>query len=196
MKKYLLHLGQTTSGKNGFSLGRNRKVKEKNLNTAATRKDIKELEKNLIWPPAFTRDINLVQMQQQKDSLDRVWGDSKLDPTTKLIQAGYHSHLFAIANKKYFNRSAPGAKLLTNKATSLDEKDLPPNKTPISDNKPDLTKLLRDAGAKVSPRYNLRKKSSPAYRFNKSYSTDGRKLHESDEEFVTPKIKKKTKRMK
>jgi hypothetical protein len=45
-------------------------------------------------------------MQQQKKLLDQVWADDSLDPSSKLIKAGYHSQLFAIANRKYFNRNA------------------------------------------------------------------------------------------
>lgn len=194
MKKYILHLGQTSSGRNGFSLKSKRET-EKKMQSPATHQDIKDLEKKLTWPPPFTRDINLQQMQHHKDSLDRVWDDPNLDPSTKLIRAGYHSQMFAIANKKCFKKGTPAERLLTNKAVGADERDFPVVPAPLDLSRKEVSPIKEDE-AKASPRYRMRKRSSPASKIRYRQRQFLEDEEEDTEEKKRPKIRKSRKRTK
>ena len=146
MKKFVLQLGQTPSGKNGYAL-------RSKAAQPATKEDIKNLEKNLIWPPKEMRDTNLLAMQKNRDLLNQVWMDERLDPTTKLLKAAYYSHMFSIANKKYFSRDGPGARLLAESPrTPLDQPKA--EKVP----RPHFPKQMRPIMKKKAPIVKKKKK--------------------------------------
>lgn len=125
MKKYMVKTGITQSGKPGYALaptGEHQAQAQRAPDPASqpvSRQDILTLQENLIWPPKEMRDVNLVEMDTHRKAINTVWEDPNLDPTAKLLKAGYHSQMFALANKKHFSKGEPGAAYLPSSYQAL-----------------------------------------------------------------------------
>lgn len=130
MKKFVLKPGRTKEGKRGYSL---RSYAQDPAHQPVSRQDILDLKKALVWPPEEMRDINILEMQRYRDKLNDVWNDTSLDPTTKLLKAGYYSQMFSMANKKVFAKGEPGAKILPSTTNLAPPKPIttPPAPTPV-----------------------------------------------------------------
>jgi len=113
MKRYMVKTGPTHDGKTGYALEPAPAPLPDPSTQPVSRQDILNLQEALVWPPAEMRDINLLEMQKQRNALNAVWEDPNLDPTSKLLKASLHSQLFALANKKHFSKGEPGAELLS-----------------------------------------------------------------------------------
>ena len=114
MKRFMVKTGKSPAGRAGYALemapDRQRRAPAGNpASQPVSRQDILNLQEALVWPPVEMRDVNLTEMEKQRRSLNSVWEDPNLDPTSKLLRASLHSQLFAVANKKYFSRGEPGA---------------------------------------------------------------------------------------
>ena len=115
MRRFMVKTGKSPAGRAGYALelAPNNNERSAPIHDPAkqpvSRQDILNLQEALVWPPVEMRDVNLTEMENQRHSLNSVWEDPNLDPTSKLLRASLHSQLFAVANKKYFSRGEPGA---------------------------------------------------------------------------------------
>lgn len=111
----MIKTGTSSSGKPGYALEpamQQGPTPPDPSSQPVSRQDILNLQEALVWPPKEMRDINLMEMDNQRHALNDTWNDPSLDPTSKLIKAGYHSQMFALANKKHFSRGSPGEAFL------------------------------------------------------------------------------------
>lgn len=124
MNKFKVKTGRSKGGLLGYSLEpvsevlRVKQSDAKLKSQPVTGKDIKDLQEALTWPPVDFRNMHILEMEKQRKSLNDVWADPHLDNTTKLLQAGLHSQLYSIANKKLFNRGEMGGEMLSNMWTT------------------------------------------------------------------------------
>lgn len=73
-----------------------------------SRQDIMNLQEALVWPPAEMRDLNITEMEKQRRSLNSVWEDPNIDPTSKLLRASLHPVVCCGQQKILFQRRTWG----------------------------------------------------------------------------------------
>ena len=75
----------------------------------ATKQDIENLGDKLVWPPTFTRDNRLQQMQQLLDEQDKVMDDSSLTDTEKVLRVAELKQLYNVHDRELFDQGRIGA---------------------------------------------------------------------------------------
>jgi hypothetical protein len=123
MKRYTIHTGTTKQGNTGYAL---KPKHEPDPSTQPiTRKDILDLQENLTWPPAFMRDVNIVEMEKHRKAFNASLEDPSLDPTSKLLTSSYHAQLFSLYNKKFFGRDSKGSEYLPSSREPTQSQNVP-----------------------------------------------------------------------
>ena len=64
------------------------------------------------WPPVWSRDSHMQAMDKHMQELNRLWANTKLNPSKYLIASQQAWHKFGLAHRKYFNKGGEGEKYL------------------------------------------------------------------------------------